>query len=65
VQVKYATSEKGVIRVERHSRSLTNGKILRTKHYTADYASVRWSSGACRTRTGGLVDANHALFQLS
>jgi PD-(D/E)XK endonuclease len=47
VQVKYATSENGVIRVECRSRSLTNGKILRTKHYTADM--IEWLAVYDRT----------------
>jgi hypothetical protein len=40
IQVKYATSRDGVVPVECRSRSLTNGKVLRTKHYTA--LTVDW-----------------------
>lgn len=35
VQVKHSTSKNGVIPVECRSQSLTNGKVRRTKHYTA------------------------------
>ncbi len=35
VQVKYAESDGAVIRVKCFSHSLTNGKVRRTKHYTA------------------------------
>ncbi len=35
VQVKHARSDGAVINVRCHSHSLTNGKIRRTKHYTA------------------------------
>ena len=35
MQVKYSTSRNGVIPVQCYSRSLTNGKVMRTKHYTA------------------------------
>lgn len=35
VQVKYARSDGSVINVRCFSHSLTNGKIRRTKHYTA------------------------------
>src|SRR6478609_5831997 len=35
VQVKYAESDGTVIKVKCFSHSLTNGKIRRTKHYTA------------------------------
>jgi hypothetical protein len=35
VQVKHARSDGSVINVRCHSHSLTNGKIRRTKHYTA------------------------------
>jgi hypothetical protein len=40
VQVKYSTSSNGVIAVRCKSHSLTNGKIRRTKHYTA--ATIDW-----------------------
>lgn len=36
VQVKHARSDGAVINVRCHSHSLTNGKIRRTKHYTAE-----------------------------
>jgi PD-(D/E)XK endonuclease len=36
IQVKYAASRDGVIPVRCRSHSLTNGKVRRTKHYTAD-----------------------------
>jgi hypothetical protein len=36
VQVKHARSDGAVIDVRCHSHSLTNGKIRRTKHYTAE-----------------------------
>lgn len=36
VQVKYARSDGSVINVKCFSHSLTNGKIRRTKHYTAE-----------------------------
>jgi hypothetical protein len=36
VQVKYCTSSDGVIPVRCRSHSLTNGKIRRTKYYTAE-----------------------------
>ena len=36
VQVKHAMSRNGVIEVRCGSHSLTNGKVRRTKHYTAD-----------------------------
>ncbi len=36
VQVKYTRSSGAVINVRCHSHSLTNGKIRRTKHYTAE-----------------------------
>jgi hypothetical protein len=36
VQVKCTTSSNGVIPVKPRSHSLTNGKIRRTKHYTAE-----------------------------
>jgi hypothetical protein len=35
VQVKHTRSDGSVINVRCHSHSLTNGKIRRTKHYTA------------------------------
>jgi PD-(D/E)XK endonuclease len=35
VQVKYAESDGAVIKVKCFSHSLTNGKVRRTKHYTA------------------------------
>jgi hypothetical protein len=35
VQVKHARSDGEVVNVRCHSHSLTNGKIRRTKHYTA------------------------------
>ncbi|HEX4464165.1 MAG TPA: group I intron-associated PD-(D/E)XK endonuclease [Solirubrobacterales bacterium] len=35
VQVKHTRSDGAVIAVRCHSHSLTNGKIRRTKHYTA------------------------------
>jgi hypothetical protein len=40
VQVKYSAATKGVIEVRCRSHSLTNGKIRRTKHYTAD--TIDW-----------------------
>jgi hypothetical protein len=40
VQVKCAVSSNGVIQVKTRSHSLTNGKIRRTKHYTAD--TIDW-----------------------
>ena len=40
VQVKYAASKHGVIPVECRSRSLTNGKVMRTKRYTA--STIDW-----------------------
>jgi hypothetical protein len=40
VQVKYAASKDGVIPVECRSRSLTNGKVMRTKRYTA--STIDW-----------------------
>jgi PD-(D/E)XK nuclease superfamily protein len=36
VQVKYSAARNGVILVRCKSHSLTNGKIRRTKHYTAE-----------------------------
>lgn len=36
VQVKHAGSDGAVITVRCQSHSLTNGKIRRTKHYTAE-----------------------------
>jgi hypothetical protein len=36
VQVKHARSDGAVVNVRCHSHSLTNGKIRRTKHYTAE-----------------------------
>lgn len=36
VQVKHARSDGAVINVRCHSHSLTNGKIRRPKHYTAE-----------------------------
>jgi hypothetical protein len=35
VQVKYAESDGAVVKVKCFSHSLTNGKVRRTKHYTA------------------------------
>jgi hypothetical protein len=40
VQVKHATSRDGVIPVKCRSHSLTNGKVRRTKHYTAE--TIDW-----------------------
>ena len=40
VQVKHATSDGRVIEVNCFSRSLTRGKVKRTKHYTAE--TVDW-----------------------
>ena len=40
VQVKYATSDGAVIEARCRSHSLTNGKIKRTKYYTA--ATIDW-----------------------
>ena len=40
VQVKYSTSNGEVVCVRARSHSLTNGKVRRTKHYTAD--TVDW-----------------------
>jgi PD-(D/E)XK nuclease superfamily protein len=40
VQVKYASSKRGVIAVRCQSHSLTNGKVRRTKRYTP--ATVDW-----------------------
>ena len=40
VQVKYSASKDGVIQVKCRSHSLTNGKIRRTKHYTAE--NIDW-----------------------
>ena len=40
VQVKHATCKNGAIRVECRSKSLTNGKVMRTKRYTA--AMIDW-----------------------
>jgi PD-(D/E)XK nuclease superfamily protein len=40
VQVKYASSATGVIQVRCGSHSLTNGKVKRTKRYTA--GSIDW-----------------------
>jgi PD-(D/E)XK endonuclease len=36
VQIKYASAKGGVIPVRCRSHSLTNGKVRRTKHYTAE-----------------------------
>jgi PD-(D/E)XK endonuclease len=36
IQVKYAASKDGVIPVRCRSHSLTNGKVRKTKHYTAE-----------------------------
>jgi PD-(D/E)XK endonuclease len=36
VQVKYSTPSNGVLCVRCKSHSLTNGKVRRTKHYTAE-----------------------------
>jgi hypothetical protein len=40
VQVKYSESDGEVVRVRCRSHSLTNGKIRRTKHYTAQ--TIDW-----------------------
>jgi hypothetical protein len=40
VQVKHAASRDGVIPVKCRSHSLTNGKVRRTKHYTAE--TIDW-----------------------
>src|SRR5262245_41605368 len=40
VQVKYTRSDARVVEVKCYSHSLTNGKIRRTKHYTA--ATIDW-----------------------
>ena len=40
VQVKYSTSDGEVIAVRCGSHSLTNGKVRRRKHYTADM--IEW-----------------------
>jgi hypothetical protein len=40
VQVKYAQSDARVISIAARSRSLTNGKIKATKHYTS--ATIDW-----------------------
>lgn len=40
VQVKYASSKDGVIGIECRSRVLTNGKVMRTKHYTPE--TIDW-----------------------
>jgi hypothetical protein len=51
VQVKYTRSDGQVIRVRCRSHSLTNGKVLRTKYYTA--TTIDWiavydaTSGRC------------------
>lgn len=40
VQVKHTRSDGAVVHVRCHSHSLTNGKIRRTKHYTAAIIDV-------------------------
>ncbi len=40
VQVKYTESRDNVVQVRCRSHSLTNGKVRRTKHYTAK--TIEW-----------------------
>ena len=47
VQVKHATSNGEIVCVRARSMSLTNGKVRRTKHYTA--ATIDWLAAYDRT----------------
>ena len=47
VQVKYTESDGSVVAVKCYSHSLTNGKVRRTKHYTA--ATIEWLAVYDRT----------------
>lgn len=47
IQVKYTESDGAVIKIECRSRSLTRGRVIATKHYTAE--TVDWMAVYDRT----------------
>jgi Holliday junction resolvase-like predicted endonuclease len=69
VQVKYAESDGAVIPVRCRSHSLTNGKVLRTKRYTA--AMIDWiavydqtTERCCYVPAAELGEAGRSLIHL-